>query len=86
MSNWNPRYLAYCYAHERSPEEMHAFDGQRFPGGRMCGFMCWNMQQWSEFGKTHKFDRHSKSKADHDAYDAWLEAKYLAAQRDMFAA
>lgn len=47
----NPRYLAYCRAHEKTPEEMHAHDAQAWPGGSACGFILWMSAQLQAFEK-----------------------------------
>ena len=86
MGQWNLRYLAYCYANQKLPEEMNEIDRERYPGGRMAGFMCWNMQHWADFSKIRTMDRYLKTKEDHTAYDAWLAAKYMPTQRNLFAA
>lgn len=38
---WNPRYLAYCDAHGRAPEEQMVHDRLQWPGACMCGFILW---------------------------------------------
>jgi hypothetical protein len=83
--SWNPRYLAYCYANGNTPEAMREADRHKYPGGKFAGFMCWNSEQWREFGKVRRMASF-KSTEDHAAYDAWLESKYFPAQRDLFAA
>lgn len=50
----NPRFVAYCVAHGRSPEEMLAHDAERFPGGKMTGFIVWISQQVREWRSTRK--------------------------------
>jgi hypothetical protein len=37
----NPRYLAYCRAHGRTPAEMLEHDDKEWPGGKMTGFILW---------------------------------------------
>lgn len=49
----NPRYLAYCRAHGKTPEEMRVQDAEDFPGGKMCGFILWINGKVSEFAKKH---------------------------------
>lgn len=50
----NPRYLAYCVAHGRTPEEMLAHDAERFPGGKMAGFIVWISRQVREWRSTRR--------------------------------
>lgn len=48
----NPRYLAYCKAHDKTPAEMLAHDRKAYPGGCMCGFMLWLGKKLSVFRST----------------------------------
>lgn len=50
-SQWNPRYLSYCKAHDKSVEEMKAEDEALYPGGRMVGFMLWISKQRKIFSR-----------------------------------
>lgn len=50
---WNPRYEAYARAHGRAPEAMLEHDDERWPGGKMCGFMVWVSQRKQEWMKLH---------------------------------
>lgn len=73
---WNPRYLAYARAHgEPDPEAMFEIDDERWPGGRMCGFMLWIGSMWNNFfievhGMKGKPD--VLRQKDHDDFDQWL--------------
>ena len=47
--NYQPRYLAYCKAHGRKPEEQMEHDREQWPGGIMCGFILWMSQKFAEW-------------------------------------
>jgi hypothetical protein len=49
----NPRYLAYCRAHSKTPDAMLAHDDAAWPGGKMTGFILWMSEQWHAFMVTH---------------------------------
>lgn len=69
----NPRYLAYCAAHGRDPEEMLAFDRERAPGGHMAPYICWINERWQEWNRAHGLGPWtSHDTADHADFDAWL--------------
>ena len=38
---WNPRYLAYCRVHGRTPDEQLVHDRARRPGASMLAYMQW---------------------------------------------
>lgn len=46
---WNHRYLCYCRWHGLPPADMLAFDGARYPGGQMSGFMRWVNGRWNRW-------------------------------------
>ena len=69
----NPRYLAYCRAHGRTPDDMLAFDEQAWPGGKMCGFILWMSEQWAAFTKLYPHNIHIRTDEIHAAFDAWQE-------------
>lgn len=73
---WNPRFVRYAQAHDKTPDAMLAHDIERFPGGRMAGFTIWMRQQWAEFDRVHKHGpNHVRGPAEQDAFDAWLEER-----------
>lgn len=73
----NPRYLAYCRAHGKTPEQMEARDGILWPGGSMVGFQLWMAEQKRAFHAANPgafFDPNkAESIVDFAAWDAWLE-------------
>jgi len=76
---WNTRYLEYARAHERTPERMLEWDRERFPGGKMAGFILWMSGRWQDWAKSvgRKYDgggmREPLTQADQDAFDTWLK-------------
>ena len=72
---WNRRYLAYAAAHGHGAEEMLARDAERWPGGKMCGFMLWVQARWRTWAKEageHPEWGGGWSARQHAAFDAWL--------------
>jgi hypothetical protein len=76
----NPRYLAYCRAHGKTPDEMLAQDREAYPGGCMTGFLLWNGAQLREFRKLigavppYCSWLDPLGDADMERYDTWLQA------------
>lgn len=69
----NPRYEAYAKEHGKTPEQMLAHDEIAWPGGKMCGFMLWISDRWTEFCLMNPdVDRHYLKPHDHVAFDKWL--------------
>lgn len=71
---YNPRYLAYCLASGRSPEEQLEHDRERWPGGCMCGFMLWIGKQWDAWRAAHGLVRHAAvlRPADHASFNRFI--------------
>ena len=74
MRQWTPRYTAYAQAHGRSPDQMLEFDSERYPGGKMCGFILWIDAKWSEWATVTGHPRSKDRNApiwpgDHAAFD-----------------
>lgn len=72
---WNFRYMAYCRAHGRSPDDQMGHDIEKYPGGYMAGFVNWINDHWkiwsSITGETKQHGTHW-SEQQHKAFDAWL--------------
>ena len=76
VAHFNPRYVCYAQVHERDPEQMLAFDAERFPGGKMAGFLIWMGHRWSEYRHLRGLSATAPlSDADHDDFMSWLERK-----------
>jgi len=71
MTEYQPRYLAYCRAHGNTPDQQMQADAKAYPGGCMCGFILWINQKWAEwFGIVGR--KHVLSEDDHRQFDEWL--------------
>ena len=73
MSTYQPRYVAYAIAHEKIPEDMLAFDKERYPGGCMTGFMLWIQNKWRVWAKLTGTDLEFLGEKEHEAFDIWLK-------------
>jgi hypothetical protein len=74
----NPRYLAYCKAHSKTPEEMAEYDSDKFAGGCMTGFLIWSGQMLYKAREEHPGWFRNKTLYDHVAYDDWLQKEVQA--------
>lgn len=71
---WNPRFVCYARAHNQTPAGMLDLDEQRWPGGKMVGFITWINRRWREWeAKTGRHGPHGTQ--DNVDFDAWLKAK-----------
>jgi len=72
---WNTRYLEYARAHgTSSPTAMLARDEQKYPGGRMAGFILWIGRRWEDWRwKNGRNANDPLTQADQDSFDAWLK-------------
>lgn len=71
--SWNPRFVAYAKAHNRTPEEMLVLEEERFPGGKMAGYMLWVGGRWREWRAIHGICWDAfLSEEDYREFDAWL--------------
>ncbi len=71
------RFANYARAHGRTEAEQIAYDSVEFPGGKMAGFLIWNSQRLAEASQEipRAFAGRARRLVDHDAYDAWLDAR-----------
>jgi hypothetical protein len=71
----NPRFIAYAKSEGLAPAAVLSLDAERFPGGKMTGFMLWIQGRWAAWRRLNGLARYEQlSEADHAAFDAWLEA------------
>jgi hypothetical protein len=68
----NPRYLAYCQAHNKTPERMIAFDEKHWPGGKMTGFILWSNVQLRKAHVEHPGWFLGEHLWEAKQYDRWL--------------
>jgi hypothetical protein len=50
--NWNERFVSYAMAHGNSAEQQIEIDRKKYPGGSMCGYICWMSEQKTKFKKA----------------------------------
>jgi len=81
--DFQPRYLAYCAAHGKTPDEMLAHDDERWPGGVMCGYILWIGDRWIEWKVAVNWPKEGVIGArQHREFDAWLSAKFFTELRE----
>lgn len=73
-NEYQPRYVAYAKSNGMTPDAMLAHDKIEYPGGRMCGFMCWISSRLRDFKKAHPQHVIGDNISNHDAFTAFLEA------------
>lgn len=76
-SEMNPRYLCYCTAHGKSPDEMFEHDKARWPGGVMAGFICWITQQWGDWKAENNAFNLPIGEVEHKKFDQWLSGRAI---------
>jgi hypothetical protein len=76
VSEWNPRFVAYAYAHGREPQAQIDRD-MVLPTG-MLRFTAWNKAQWSAWAAERGGMPAILSTEHHADYDRWLAARWPA--------
>lgn len=75
MATPNPRYVNYARVHGNSHTEQLTVDAEKYPGGKMTGFILWSTSQLRIWRSLNGREPDSKlSEADYVAYDAYLDA------------
>lgn len=75
MERWNPRYVAYARAHGNTPVYQSALDRERFPGGRMAGYLVWLGKQYRAYTAAGLHAGSVWTDRDHAEFDDWLLAQ-----------
>ena len=68
----NPRYLAYCKAHGKTPDEMVAHDLPKYSTGIFFDFPLWIEGKWYEWRKANNKVGVALRQQDHADFDKWL--------------
>ena len=71
MSDYNPRFTAYAKANGKTELEMMEHDTEKYPGGKMTGFIIWMDARWAQFNTETGSDNFTQDK--HEKFDAWLK-------------
>jgi len=73
--DWNPRYLQYArITNGGTPEQTLDRDHERWPGGRMCGFILWVEARWAEWKRLVGVPANEPVfLAQRKEFDVWLE-------------
>lgn len=90
VTTWNPRYVAYAAAHNKTPEAMIEHDKEAWPGGKMTGYILWSNAHWSRWFVECKGRKRAEpasssypdyiSERDQKHFTAWLQQQYPAPQ------
>lgn len=71
----NPYYVLYCQAHNRTTDEQMSHDEELYPGGIMCGFLCWISEKKVKFLKEFPKCCLYGSIADYGQWHKFLSTK-----------
>ena len=79
------RFLAYCRTANLSPEEVkQSMREDRQTQLYGCGWWLWVQSMWRKYGDevdSSSSPYRAKSRAEHEAFDAWLEGEVLKVQK-----
>lgn len=77
MSEYQNRYIAYCNVPGITPEATLKRDRALYPGGLMCGYICWIQDQLLTWKlSVNKPSNEPMSPNNHDDFDRWLTCHY----------
>lgn len=74
-AQYTREFTAYAKSQGRTPAEQLEHDKRAFPGGCMCGFICWCSKVLTAFKKAHPEAFIGHCIADHDAKQRFMEAQ-----------
>lgn len=80
MDIYNNRYVAYAASRGCTPQDQLVDDDQKWPGGKMAGFMIWISKAWQEWAEeTGECKKYGDEWSDqqHGNFDDWLTLKYV---------
>ena len=49
--NYTDEYLAYCAVNHMTPDEMMAHDSEKYPGGKMTGYILFRAKSTEQGGR-----------------------------------
>jgi hypothetical protein len=76
---WNPYFRAYAMWHGRTCDMQIAADIERWPGGRMTGFILWMRDRWSEWRTERRIGVNKiLSDAELSNFAGWLPGRAFA--------
>lgn len=69
----NSLYQVYCRENGNDETRQLELDEQRWPGGKMCGYMMWCGEKWSQWRTLKGFSRDRVlSEAERDEFFGWV--------------
>ena len=74
MNDFQSRYIYYAKSQGNTPENQLIIDEEKYPGGRMCGFILYISEKLRSFYKAHKecfID--GRNLADQDKFTEYLK-------------
>ena len=71
----NSLYRAYCRENGNTEEQQMEDDEERWPGGKMCGYMLWCGEKWGQWRALKGFERDRPlSEVERDEFFSWVGA------------
>ena len=67
MTDYQPRYIAYSKAHNKTPDEMLKADNDT-----MLNFIIWIGKQWGKWSDETGYNSSYKNEQAHKDFDNWI--------------